>query len=43
MIIDFAEKIKEELPTHLSLHHLILRETETCYAEWYASDQSSKP
>ena len=43
MIIDFAEKIKEELPTHLSLHHLILRETETCYTEWYASDQSSKP
>ncbi|MDA7699012.1 6-carboxytetrahydropterin synthase [Flavobacteriaceae bacterium] len=39
MIIDFADKIKKELPTHLSLHHLILRETETSYAEWYASDQ----
>jgi 6-pyruvoyltetrahydropterin/6-carboxytetrahydropterin synthase len=39
MIIDFADKIKKELPTHLGLHHLILRETETSYAEWYASDQ----
>jgi 6-pyruvoyltetrahydropterin/6-carboxytetrahydropterin synthase len=43
MILDFAEKIKKELPPHLSLHHLILRETETSYAEWYASDQSLKP
>jgi len=41
MIIDFANKIKEILPSHLSLHHLILRETETCYAEWYASDQNT--
>ena len=40
MVIDFARKIKERLPKHLSLHHLILRETETCYAEWHAGDQS---
>jgi 6-pyruvoyltetrahydropterin/6-carboxytetrahydropterin synthase len=39
MVIDFAEKIIADLPSHLQLHHLILRETETCYAEWYASDQ----
>lgn len=39
MIIDFANKIKNELPQHLSLHHLILRETETSFAEWYSSDQ----
>lgn len=39
MVIDFAEKISAALPSHLQLHHLILRETETCYAEWYASDQ----
>ena len=39
MVIDFAKKIKERLPKHLSLHHLILRETETCYAEWHAGDQ----
>jgi 6-pyruvoyltetrahydropterin/6-carboxytetrahydropterin synthase len=39
MIIDFAEKIKTQLPNHLSLHHLKLRETESSYAEWFASDQ----
>ena len=39
MVIDFAEKIKARLPEQLKLHHLILRETETSYAEWYASDQ----
>ena len=39
MVIDFAEKIGAKLPSHLKLHHLILRETETCYAEWHASDQ----
>lgn len=39
MVIDFAEKIKAALPSNLKLHHLILRETETCYAAWYASDQ----
>ena len=39
MVIDFAEKIIAQLPEHLKLHHLILRETETSYAEWYASDQ----
>ncbi len=39
MVIDFAQKIEAALPSHLKLHHLILRETETCYAEWYAADQ----
>jgi 6-pyruvoyltetrahydropterin/6-carboxytetrahydropterin synthase len=39
MVFDFAEKIKARLPEQLKLHHLILRETETSYAEWYASDQ----
>lgn len=39
MVIDFAEKIGAALPSHLKLHHLILRETETCYTEWHASDQ----
>ena len=39
MIIDFAEKIKTQLPNHLSLHHLKLRETESSYAEWFDSDQ----
>ena len=39
MVVDFAEKITKELPKHLGLHHLILRETETSYAAWYAADQ----
>jgi len=39
MVVDFAEKIAKELPEHLSLHHLILRETETSHAAWYAADQ----
>ncbi|CAM1341332.1 6-pyruvoyl trahydropterin synthase family protein [Tenacibaculum amylolyticum] len=38
MVIDFAEKIKAQLPESLQLHSLKLQETETCYAEWYASD-----
>ena len=40
MVIDFAEKIKAQLPQHLKLHHLLLRETETSFASWYASDQT---
>ena len=39
IVLDFAEKIKEQLPSDVKLHHLMLRETETCYAEWFASDQ----
>lgn len=38
MVIDFAEKIKKQLPENIQLHSLKLRETETCYAEWFASD-----
>ena len=37
MILDFAERIKSNLPKRL-LHSLILRETGTCYAEWNSSD-----
>ena len=40
MILDFAKIIEEQLPKGINLHHLILRETETSYAEWYASDQN---
>jgi len=39
MVVDFAKKITTALPKHLKLHHLLLRETESSYAEWYASDQ----
>jgi len=38
MVIDFAEKIKKHLPKHINLHSLKLQETETSFAEWYASD-----
>lgn len=39
MIIDFAKKIKDRLPENIALHSLKLQETETSFAEWYASDQ----
>ncbi|MBQ0733850.1 6-pyruvoyl trahydropterin synthase family protein [Aquimarina celericrescens] len=38
MVIDFAKKIKSRLPENIKLHSLKLQETETSYAEWYASD-----
>ncbi len=38
MVIDFAEKIKKRLPNTIELHSLKLQETETSFAEWYASD-----
>ncbi|NAS31030.1 6-carboxytetrahydropterin synthase QueD [Flavobacteriaceae bacterium R38] len=38
MVIDFAKKIKPRLPENIQLHSLKLQETETSYAEWYASD-----
>ncbi|MGY6649568.1 6-pyruvoyl trahydropterin synthase family protein [Wenyingzhuangia sp. IMCC45574] len=39
MIIDFAEKIKNRLPENIQLHSLKLQETESSFAEWFASDQ----
>lgn len=39
MILDFADKIKNRLPQNIQLFSLRLRETETSYAEWHASDQ----
>lgn len=38
MVIDFARKIKKHLPENIQLHSLKLQETETSFAEWYASD-----
>lgn len=38
MVIDFAKKIKTYLPKHIALHSLKLQETDTSFAEWYASD-----
>jgi len=38
MIIDFANRIKAELPKGISLKYLLLRETITSYAEWFAEE-----
>ncbi len=38
MVIDFAAKIKARLPQEIKLHSLKLQETDTSFAEWYASD-----
>ncbi|SCY60607.1 6-pyruvoyl trahydropterin synthase family protein [Flavobacterium caeni] len=38
MVVDFAKKIINRLPNSIALHSLRLQETETSYAEWYASD-----
>lgn len=38
MVIDFAAKISARLPQSIQLHSLKLQETETSFAEWYASD-----
>tara|TARA_R110001592_G_scaffold361967_1_gene674410 strand:+ start:609 stop:1058 length:450 start_codon:yes stop_codon:yes gene_type:complete len=38
MVIDFAAKIKSKLPKNISLFSLKLQETDTSFAEWYASD-----
>lgn len=38
MVIDFAKKISHRLPKDILLHSLKLQETESSFAEWYASD-----
>jgi 6-pyruvoyltetrahydropterin/6-carboxytetrahydropterin synthase len=38
MLIDFVERLRNHLPANVKLHHLLLRETVTSYAEWFASD-----
>ena len=38
MVIDFANKISAKLPPSIKLHSLKLRETQTAFAEWFASD-----
>ncbi|AUC83056.1 6-carboxytetrahydropterin synthase [Lacinutrix sp. Bg11-31] len=40
MVIDFAKKIKNRLPKNIQLHSLKLQETDSSYAEWYASENS---
>jgi 6-pyruvoyltetrahydropterin/6-carboxytetrahydropterin synthase len=38
MLIDFAARLLPLMPENIKLHHLLLRETVTSYAEWYADD-----
>ena len=38
MVVDFAKKIQDRLPNAIQLHSLRLQETESSFAEWYASD-----
>jgi len=38
MLIDFASRLKNLMPADVKLHHLLLRETVTSYAEWFAED-----
>ncbi len=38
MVLDFASKIRSRLPVGIELHSLKLQETDTSFAEWYASD-----
>jgi 6-pyruvoyltetrahydropterin/6-carboxytetrahydropterin synthase len=39
MLIDFAARINGLLPDFVRLHSLMLRETATSFAEWFAEDQ----
>lgn len=38
MLLDFAETLRQRLPSRVRLHSLRLGETATSYAEWYAAD-----
>lgn len=40
MLVDFAQRIKARLPENIELKYLLLRETVTSYAEWFAEDQA---
>lgn len=39
MVLDFVQKIKKHLPDSIQLHSLKLQETDSSFAEWFASDQ----
>ncbi|MDO5608621.1 MAG: 6-carboxytetrahydropterin synthase QueD [Capnocytophaga sp.] len=38
MVVDFAQRIKSQLPDNVLLHSLRLQETQSSYAEWFAAD-----
>lgn len=41
MVADFAGRISNELPSDLKLYRVLLRETATSFAEWYAADNEA--
>jgi 6-pyruvoyltetrahydropterin/6-carboxytetrahydropterin synthase len=41
LLLDFAARIKNLLPRGMKLHHLLLRETASSFAEWFAEDQKA--
>ena len=38
MLIDFSERLKAKMPENIDLKYLMLRETVTSYAEWFADE-----
>lgn len=42
MVIDFVQKISSRLPEGIKLFSLRLQETDSSFAEWHASDNSSQ-
>ena len=40
LLIEFAELLKQKLPSNIQLFSLRLHETPTSFAEWYASDNA---
>lgn len=38
MLVDFAQRIKSQLPKNVELHSLRLHETANSFAEWFAED-----
>ena len=38
LVLDFSERIQDELNSHFHLHSLKLQETATSYSEWFAED-----
>lgn len=41
MVIDFAKRIQDRLPKDIFLFSLKLQETESSFAEWFASDNEA--
>lgn len=39
MLVDFAARLKPLIPKGIQLYSMLLRETVTSYAEWFAADQ----